>query len=614
MKTDRPLFFRNVTAFLVLLLALTVNIFSQPQYYNFTGGSGNNAFPFNTLPASGKTIQTLYLPGAFGQPTPAPNGNIIKFYVQAVSSVNVTYTQLTIKMGLTTDTDLPTGAWYTGPMTTVFDQSNYNMVTTADQFIGIILATPFAYDNTKSLVVEITQCGYSGTGFGVRNTGLSGVKRHAGPLSATNCPHPYGNSSAITTHTGLDIAPPSVPCSYSWSSQTSGTTNLLQAVWAPSENVCWVAGASATVRKTTNGGATWVDGNPNPGVISGDIYNIYASDENNALLTSSPGATFIYRTTNGGTNWTQVFTQAGGFIDGIVMSNASTGYCYGDPVGARWSLWKTVNGGATWDSTGMYLPQAGSEAGWNNSMCVIGNNIWFGTNNTRVYHSSNGGATGSWVTGVTTGNVSTYGVWFTSATNGMCVGTIAQVTTDGGTTWTNAGTVGGAGNMTSVGGNGTNFWLTRGTNTYGTTDFGATWTGAGYTGTQALWGTNITTGSPCLAGWSVGATGTVVSLTGVPVGISNNNNQIPSAYKLEQNYPNPFNPTTNITYALPVSGNVELKIYDLLGREVTTLVNTFVNAGTHVVPFDASALSSGVYLYKITSGSFIDSKKMVLIK
>ena len=173
MKTTCPHFFRNASAFFVLILALTTNLYTQPQYYNFTGGTANNGFPFNTLPASGKTIQTLYLPGAFTTPSPAPGGNITKFYVQSVSSVSVTYTQLTIKMGQTTDTDLPTGAWYTGALTTVFDQSNYAMSPVADQFVGITLTTPFNYDPTKSLVVEITQCGYTGTGFGVRNTTLS---------------------------------------------------------------------------------------------------------------------------------------------------------------------------------------------------------------------------------------------------------------------------------------------------------------------------------------------------------------------------------------------------------------------------------------------------------
>lgn len=405
-----------------------------------------------------------------------------------------------------------------------------------------------------------------------------------------------------------------VTCNYTWASQTSGVTNLLQAVWTVNSSITWIAGAAATVRRTTDGGATWINANPNPGVITGDIYNIWALDANTALLTTSPAATFIYRTTNGGTNWTQVFTQTGGFIDAIVMVNANTGYAYGDPVSARWSLWKTVNGGATWDSAGMYLPQVGSEAGWNNAMCVIGNNIWFGTNNTKVYRSTNSGATGSWTGVATTGNLNTYGVWFTSPTNGICVGAIVQKTTDGGATWVNGGAPGGSGNMTSIGGNGNYWWLTRGNNIYGSSDFGTTWTASGYTGTTALWATNIATTSLCLAGWSVGATGTVIKLNGVPVGINDPINNIPSNYSLEQNYPNPFNPSTSITFSMPKAGNVELKVYDMIGREVALITAGSYFAGTHTVLFDASSLASGVYFYKLTSGDFTDSKKMVLIK
>ncbi len=611
MKTKCKLSFCKTAVIAVLYFVFASNLFTQPQHYNFNAATGNNVFPFGIYASTGKTIQTLYLPNAFGNPTPAPSGNITKIYFQAVSTGSTTYTQLTIKMGQTTDTDLP-AAWYTGSMTTVFSQSNYNITTTMDQFAAITLTTPFNYDPTKSLVVEITQCGYSGPGFGVRNTTLSGIKRNAGPGSASACPHSYFNNGGITTHTGIDVAP--VNCTYTWGTNTSGTTNILQAVWTVNNNICWVAGGAGTVRRTTDGGTTWTNANPNPGVINGDIYNLWALDANTALVTTSPGATFIYRTTNGGTNWTQVFTQAGGFTDAIVMSNATTGYAYGDPVGGRWSLWKTVNGGATWDSTGMYLDQNASEAGWNNAMCVIGNNIWFGTNGTRVYHSTNGGATGSWTFGVTTGNVSTYGVWFTSPTDGICVGTIVQKTTNGGTTWVNAGSVGGAGNMTSIGGSGNNWWLTRGNNIYGSTDFGATWTGPGYTGTQALWGLNVGAGANCLAGWSVGATGTLIRLNGVPVAINDPSVNIPNQFMLEQNYPNPFNPSTVIKFSIPKSGNVKLVVSDILGKEVTVLFDGVKTAGNYQVEFDGSKLSSGIYFYSISSGEFKETKKMLLIK
>ncbi|HQJ45082.1 MAG TPA: immune inhibitor A, partial [Ignavibacteriaceae bacterium] len=87
-----------------------------------------------------------------------------------------------------------------------------------------------------------------------------------------------------------------------------------------------------------------------------------------------------------------------------------------------------------------------------------------------------------------------------------------------------------------------------------------------------------------------------------------------SDFALEQNYPNPFNPSTKINYSIKEKGNVELKIFDLLGSEIATLVNTEQNAGHYEVYFDASGLSSGIYLYTIKSGSFVQARKMVLLK
>ncbi len=87
-----------------------------------------------------------------------------------------------------------------------------------------------------------------------------------------------------------------------------------------------------------------------------------------------------------------------------------------------------------------------------------------------------------------------------------------------------------------------------------------------------------------------------------------------TTYGLSQNYPNPFNPTTQIEYQIPNAGLVQLEVFDILGRKVQTLVNETQEVGTYTVTFDASSLSSGVYLYRLSSGSFIASKKLFLIK
>jgi len=126
---------------------------------------------------------------------------------------------------------------------------------------------------------------------------------------------------------------------------------------------------------------------------------------------------------------------------------------------------------------------------------------------------------------------------------------------------------------------------------------------------------------------TLNGTGTVIGPTGfslvsglvmkgtVVVGIKENTiNQVPIDYALKQNYPNPFNATTKITYSLPKSSKVSLKIYDIIGNEILTLVDGTKEAGVYDVVFNEANLTSGVYLYKITAGDFISTKKMILLK
>ncbi|HQJ46053.1 MAG TPA: T9SS type A sorting domain-containing protein, partial [Ignavibacteriaceae bacterium] len=98
------------------------------------------------------------------------------------------------------------------------------------------------------------------------------------------------------------------------------------------------------------------------------------------------------------------------------------------------------------------------------------------------------------------------------------------------------------------------------------------------------------------------------------LGVQVVDNVKPASYLLEQNYPNPFNPTTNIKFALTNAGFTTLKVYDMLGREVATLVNENLAAGTYNVNFDANNLSSGVYFYTLITDNFKQSKKMILMK
>jgi hypothetical protein len=97
-------------------------------------------------------------------------------------------------------------------------------------------------------------------------------------------------------------------------------------------------------------------------------------------------------------------------------------------------------------------------------------------------------------------------------------------------------------------------------------------------------------------------------------GITKIGTELPDKFSLYQNYPNPFNPTTQIKYSIPQLSFVTIKVYDLLGKEIKTLVNEEKPIGNYEIEFDGSSLASGVYFYRIQSDNFSDVKKFILLK
>ena len=101
---------------------------------------------------------------------------------------------------------------------------------------------------------------------------------------------------------------------------------------------------------------------------------------------------------------------------------------------------------------------------------------------------------------------------------------------------------------------------------------------------------------------------------GAVINVATEDEGVPGAFALRQNYPNPFNPVTTLEYTVPSTGRVSLEVYDMLGRTVAVLVNAEQTVGTYTVRFDASNLASGLYLYRLTAGSKVQVKKMMLLK
>lgn len=122
----------------------------------------------------------------------------------------------------------------------------------------------------------------------------------------------------------------------------------------------------------------------------------------------------------------------------------------------------------------------------------------------------------------------------------------------------------------------------------------------------------VNAGDPVPSGWIDPSTPNVVYLTAT--GVDDDEGSLPTGYTLEQNYPNPFNPATNIAFSIPTASSVKLEIFNMTGQRVTTVVDAVLEAGEHVVTWDAGRMSSGVYLYRLEAAGFTKTKKMTLLK
>lgn len=408
-----------------------------------------------------------------------------------------------------------------------------------------------------------------------------------------------------------------------WTEQTSGVSIPLTSVCAVmGSGPCgWICGYNGTVLRTTNAGTNWVSVGINGIPLTCQLQNITAFDGGTALTTGNIGTTtYVFRTTNGGSNWSQVFTQANGQINAIWMSLNFFGKCFmeGNPVGGRWSLWRTSNSGANWDSTGLYLPQSGSETGWTNSLTANSSYFWFGTTNSRIYFSSDTGH--SWSVQQTSPLTNVQSIWMGSlGIGGLAYGQDFIKTTNNGSNWVSTGSAGSGfyGGLTGV-----QFlplqWLARGNTIYMTTNLGGNWIIQSTAPSGNYRSISFISSNPSYV-WAVRDNGGISMMYFSWGGIKRISGNIPESFSLFQNYPNPFNPSTRIKFQAPPTlpegeAIIKLVIYDILGNEIATLVNEQLKPGSYEVEWDGSNYPSGVYFYKLITESFSETRKMVLIK
>jgi len=340
-------------------------------------------------------------------------------------------------------------------------------------------------------------------------------------------------------------------------------------------NTGYVVGRFGLFWKTTNGGANWDTTRSNNATLTPFFCNgVDFVDDNTGWITGGVagvgGNTKIWKTTDGGQNWTeQVQNYTGPVGVRIEFIDANTGYTCGVN-----QVQKTTNGGANWV---MVTNGLNTTTTYNGFSVVDANTVFASNSNAQIFATTDGGA--NWVNlNFPLTNIGTlFCTDFINANTGMVAGVYGTVgkTTNRGVTWELSQT----GGYTTMG-------IDMVSNDTAFAVCGNTFGGEIYKYVKALTGT-IT--------W---------------------NNEIPSEFSLSQNYPNPFNPVTKIKFTLPKESNVTLKVFDITGQEVKTLIDGLsFKAGTITYDFDGSQLSSGVYFYSlIADGRNIDTKKMVLVK
>lgn len=367
----------------------------------------------------------------------------------------------------------------------------------------------------------------------------------------------------------------------------------------PSAQTGYVCGYGNLIKKTTNGGLNWTDIS-RPGTAD-NLNSVWFLNDLTGYIASTES--YILRTTDGGNSWSEHFPIFGQGQK-LFFINSQTGWCSSS------RLYKTINAGVNWE---LVSNEPADDIYFLNEVTGYRTKVT-GSGNSQIDRTTNGGV--SWSTIHTTSDFKImYDVQFLNENTGYVCGYRGYVakTTDAGANWVmqrniqedayfcmrfinvNTGWCAGENGKTIV-----------------TTNGGTNWNyvaGIPFGRLLEIEFINQNTG------WIVGGFGIIVKTenAGGLTNISSTTGTV-SEYSLYQNFPNPFNPQTEIRFSIPLDANVNLKIFNSLGEEVSNPVKSFLNSGTHSVTFNAGNLPSGIYFYKLSTANYSEVKKMMLLK
>jgi subtilisin family serine protease/photosystem II stability/assembly factor-like uncharacterized protein len=445
-----------------------------------------------------------------------------------------------------------------------------------------------------------------------------------------------------------DVLPVRIPVKLAgWRQQarfgSASTVYATQSIAAPTPDVAWAVANISEQRpafaRTVNG-RSW-ETFKNIVTTTEQVYCVAAVDAETAWAGSSPqsGQAAIFRTVNGGTTWqkTSVATITP-FVNSIHFFDASNGILIGDPRSGRWGIGTTTDGGVTWNAVSPAVAAGAGEAGWNNSFAAYGDNLWFGTNNNRVFRSTDRGRT--WTSSQTPG-LASFSLAFTSPTDGLAVfkrivvnnawsgANMTAVTRNGGATWQAIELPYGTTAESAVAIPGTSrIIVATESGILETSDLGATWkvvpsptsvfnwkaseVGARYGGSLHMAAASV---EGTVGAFGLNSTGTIIGIREVP-----STSAAPSIEAAERTasllepFPNPSMSTTTLAFELAAAGDVSLELVDARGASVRSLASGRRDAGRHAVVLDATSLVAGTYHAVLTVGTERLTRSFVIVR
>jgi photosystem II stability/assembly factor-like uncharacterized protein len=398
-----------------------------------------------------------------------------------------------------------------------------------------------------------------------------------------------------------------------------------QDVFFLNANTGWTMTGGGMVLKTTNQGAHW-------NIIHNDTSKHFYKclkfyDALTGYSGSSSASAPLYKTTNGGVNWaviTNIPLSPATGMSSVSIISSSTVYACGSFVGNP-QFAKSTNGGTSWTVVSLSTFLLGvSDIYFINANTGLaggyGEGLYLNTSKGIVLQTSNGGS--NWTKRITSSVIGT-NVWQFSFQPGGTAGTAVLEglaapsyflkTLNGGLSWEEVQFLSGQYASQTIGFKNQNTGWIGGSKLLNAPVYATT--NGGFTYQEQYWGRNL---SRIIfindtLGYASGYSIYKYSISPT-IGIENLSEVNPESYTLYQNYPNPFNPITNVKFSIVNSGEVKLVVYDIMGKEVQTLVNERLQHGTYTTQWNASNYTSGVYFYKMQTESFTETKRMILIK